>query len=209
MSCTCMQFLCTQVFFIDHEHELTTFVDPRLPLPNQQFTYTPVQATVPARRTSYDNTGLRPHHTTTVRHSQSLDSDLAMSPATPTTPTTTQGASLAPPSSSTPPSRESSRGNDLSVRGAGGSGGNDGTSSARSSIISESAAPPSECVYLPPLVLMAGDLHVYMYTVHCNWLYIVHVVYFQHHRGVLGTYVHVPYNIETGSALCMLIFSTS
>ena len=149
-----MQFLCTQVFFIDHEHELTTFVDPRLPLPNQQFTYTPIQSTVPpARRTSYDNTGLRPHHTTTVRHSQSLDSDLAMgSPTTPTTPTTPQGPGvpLATPSSSGPPSQESSSGNELTVPGASGSGrgGSGGAASARASIISESAAPPSELVYI-------------------------------------------------------------
>ena len=155
-----MQFLYTQVFFIDHEHELTTFIDPRLPLPNQQFTYTPIQATVPARRTSYDNTGLRPHHTTTVRHSQSLDSDLAMGPATPTTPTTPQGASLAPPSSSSPPSQESSGRNELTVPGSSGGGGSDGASSARASIISESTAPPSELVYLPPLVLKARHLRV-------------------------------------------------
>ena len=29
-----------QVFFIDHEHCVTTFIDPRLPLPDQPFTYT-------------------------------------------------------------------------------------------------------------------------------------------------------------------------
>jgi hypothetical protein len=154
-----MQFLCTQVFFIDHEHELTTFVDPRLPLPNQQFTYTPIQATVPAaRRTSYDNTGLRPHHTTTVRHSQSLDSDLAM--GSPTTPTTPQGAPLAPPTLSGPPPQDSSSGNELTVPGASGSGrGGDGAASARASIISESTAPPSEFAYIF-IFLNSIQLHV-------------------------------------------------
>ena len=126
----------TQIFFIDHDHELTTFVDPRLPLPNQQFTYTPIQSAVPsARRVSYDDTGLRPHHTTTVRHSQSFGSDMAL--ASPN-----QGALLAPPSSSLSPSRASVV-SDSSVFGS------SGASSARASIISESVAPPSKfyCMY--------------------------------------------------------------
>ena len=57
-----MQFLCQKVFFIDHEHELTTFVDP----PAQSaVNLHPRPGHAPPSRTSYDNTGLRPHHTTT------------------------------------------------------------------------------------------------------------------------------------------------
>ena len=43
--------------------------------------------------------------------------------------------------------------------GSGGSGGSDGASSARASIISESAAPPSELAYLTLVLLKAGHLH--------------------------------------------------
>ena len=56
----------------------------------------------------------------------------------------TQGASLAPPSSSSPPLRENSGRNEPT---AAGSGGNSGASSARASIVSESVAPPSKFVY--------------------------------------------------------------
>ena len=82
----------------------------------------------------------------------------------PTTPTTPQGASLAPPSSSSPPSQESSGRNELTVPGSSGGGGGDGASSARASIISESTAPPSELVCLPSLVLKARHLHVHVYV---------------------------------------------
>ena len=160
-----LQFLCTQVFFINHEHELTTFIesDPCLPLPNQQFTYTPIQNTAPARQTSYDNTGLRPH-TTTIRHSQSLDSGLAVGQAAPTTLTTplSQGASLAPPTLSNPPSQGSSSRNELTVPGASASSAGGNTSSARSSVSGKSAAPPSEFVCLPTTLVWAP-------TCTCNW----------------------------------------
>ena len=56
----------------------------------------------------------------------------------------TQGASLAPSSSSSPPLRENSGRNEPT---AAGSGGNSGASSARASIVSESVAPPSKFVY--------------------------------------------------------------
>ena len=41
----CMYSNCTvtlfcQVFFIDHDHCVTSFIDPRLPLPDHEFTYT-------------------------------------------------------------------------------------------------------------------------------------------------------------------------
>ena len=63
---------------------------------------------------------------------------------------TTQGASLAPPSSSSPPLRENSDRNEPTAVG---SGGNSGASSARASIVSESVAPPSKFVYVTLVVL--------------------------------------------------------
>ena len=48
-----------QVFFIDHPHCLTTFIDPRLPLPDQQFTYTTPTLSIPTSRRvqSYSEVG--------------------------------------------------------------------------------------------------------------------------------------------------------
>ena len=48
-----------QVFFIDHPHCLTTFIDPRLPLPDQEFTYTTPTQSIPTNRRvqSYSEVG--------------------------------------------------------------------------------------------------------------------------------------------------------
>ena len=37
---TCTVTLFWQVFFIDHDHCVTSFIDPRIPLPDHEFTYT-------------------------------------------------------------------------------------------------------------------------------------------------------------------------
>ena len=60
-----------QVFFIDHPHCLTTFVDPRLPLPDQQFTYTTPSQSIPTNRkvNSYNEVGGQLYtHTHTHTH---------------------------------------------------------------------------------------------------------------------------------------------
>ncbi len=80
------------MFFIDHKHKITTFIDPRLPLPDTVFTYTTRAASASAisqRRSALYNeeTELRSHHVTTVRHSTSDDTITSTSSMEPTTPT--------------------------------------------------------------------------------------------------------------------------
>ncbi len=101
-------FLCIQVFFIDHKNELTTFLDPRLPLPDTPYTFVgtsneteirPPEATAPP--------AVRAHHTTVVHQSQSVDSQdqsVTPTPATPipSTPTPTPSTPTPTPSTVTP-----------------------------------------------------------------------------------------------------------
>ena len=107
-----------QVFFIDHEHKITTFIDPRLPLPNTVFTYNTraASASISATRRSalFDEQEIRPHHVTTVSTSSSAGelTPPTLNESTPardeTTPTPSEAdgpASGGPESSSGPPSK--------------------------------------------------------------------------------------------------------
>lgn len=82
-----LTLLLIQIFFIDHANELTTFIDPRLPLPDTPYSYNPdPQKSLRQMSEPF----IRPHHTV-VTHGQSLDIDLTPTPAIPepgrTTPT--------------------------------------------------------------------------------------------------------------------------
>lgn len=87
------------MFFIDHKHRLTTFIDPRLPLPDHEFTYTTRKASQSissARRSVLynDEPELRPHHVTTGVSSSSVS---ATDGATPTPPETVPTSSVTTP----------------------------------------------------------------------------------------------------------------
>lgn len=88
-----------QVFFIDHKHRLTTFIDPRLPLPDQEFTYTTRQTSmsVSASRRSVlysDESEVRPHHVTTGVGNTSVTSTDGISPTPSVTSPTSNPASV-------------------------------------------------------------------------------------------------------------------
>lgn len=83
-----------QVFFIDHKFKVTTFIDPRLPLPDTVFTYTTREASnsMAATRRSvlFEDQQIRPHHVTTVSTSSSV-SEMDTPPRDETTPTPSDG----------------------------------------------------------------------------------------------------------------------
>ena len=101
------------MFFIDHKNELTTFLDPRLPLPDTPYTFVG-DTKEPMPPSGSDPPAVRPHHTTVVRQSQSLDIQITPAPPTssdadqPPTPTPSTSTPLTPmaitPTTATPTS---------------------------------------------------------------------------------------------------------
>lgn len=103
-----------QIFFIDHEHELTTFLDPRLPLPDTPYSFNP-ESNVISRQMSEPT--IRPHHTV-IAHAQSDTNVASLTPPTivePTTPTLASPASATAPESGLSPPSNGLAGNRLSV----------------------------------------------------------------------------------------------